>query len=122
VEYIYKELTYGGDYSKVVAAFEDSFDIVVIDGRDRVNCVLNCLGALKSNGAILWDDSDREQYLKGYDFLNANCFRRLDFKGLGQVSPSSGAHQSSTKLATVLAFDTLTAGLFSKSMGYVQTT
>ena len=83
VECIHRELDYGGEYSKVVATFDSRFDIVVIDGRDRVNCAINCVGALKRDGVILWDDSDRKQYLKGYDFLSANGFRRLDFKGLG---------------------------------------
>ena len=43
VDYIYFDLIPGGNYSKAIKKFNDEFDIVVIDGRDRVNCVKNSL-------------------------------------------------------------------------------
>jgi hypothetical protein len=73
-------LEYGGAYSKAILNFKDRFDIVVVDGRDRVNCAKNCLGALKLDGVVLWDNSDRTKYEEGYRFLGDRGFRRLRFR------------------------------------------
>lgn len=80
------KLEYGGAYSKKIMEYNNQFDIVVIDGRDRVNCAKNCLPALKDNGVVIWDNSDRENYDEGYKFLLQNGFRRLDFAGIGPVN------------------------------------
>lgn len=83
VELIYEELVPGGAYSKKATEFRS--DIIVVDGRDRVNCAKACLGGLTERGVVIWDNSDRERYREGYDFLKANGFRRLDFHGPGPV-------------------------------------
>jgi hypothetical protein len=81
VELFQIDLIYGGDYSKKVAAYRNHFDIVVIDGRDRVNCIKNCLGALKESGVIILDNSDRNQYAEGVDYLFKHAFRKIEFVG-----------------------------------------
>ena len=86
VDYFYQELIYGGEYSRIIMKYEKKFDIIVIDGRDRVNCVKNSLGALKDTGVIIWDNTDREKYIKGCLYLTQNGFRRLDFVGIGPVN------------------------------------
>jgi len=86
VEYLHFDLVPGGDYSKEILKYKDTFDIVVIDGRDRVTCVKNSIPALKSNGVIIWDNSDRDEYTEGYDFLASNLFKRLDFVGMGPIN------------------------------------
>ena len=86
VDYRYCEFERGGEYCKGVLKYNNEFDIVIIDGRDRVNCAKNVIGALKDCGVIIWDNSDREEYKEGYDFLENNGFRRLDFTGLGPIN------------------------------------
>lgn len=86
VEYLYHELVYGGDYSRAILKYNHKFDIVLIDGRDRVNCAKNSLPALKENGVIVWDNSDRSKYQEGYSYLISNGFKRIDFQGLGPSS------------------------------------
>lgn len=81
------ELVYGGNYCKLAASMVSAFDVVVIDGRDRVNCALNVIAALKPGGVIVWDNTEREYYQSGYDFLLNNGFRRIDFVGFGPVNP-----------------------------------
>jgi SAM-dependent methyltransferase len=76
------ELEYGGDYSKKISDYENIFDIVVIDGRDRVNCVKNSLKALKPDGIIILDNSDRIEYQDGHHFLFEKGFRKIEFVGL----------------------------------------
>ena len=79
-------LTEGEEYARAILKHVDEFDIVVIDGRDRVNCAKNVLSALKSSGVIVWDNGDRPAYQDGYDFLASNGFRRIDFYGPGPVN------------------------------------
>ena len=86
VDYRYCELERGGKYCKGVLKYNKEFDIVIIDGRDRVNCSKNVIDSLKDCGVIVWDNSDREEYKEGYDFLEDNGFRRLDFTGLGPIN------------------------------------
>ena len=85
IEYIYCEQIDGGRYNKIISEYEKKFDIVVIDGRDRINCAKNALGALKDNGIILWDNSDRDAYSEGYQYLLENGFKRLDLYGCGPI-------------------------------------
>lgn len=73
-------------YADEIANYSGCFDILVIDGRDRVNCIKNGLGALKTGGVVIWDNSDRVEYEEGYEFLLSRGFKRLDFWGLGPVS------------------------------------
>lgn len=86
VEYHHCELAYGEEYSKAILDYNNAFDIIIIDGRDRVNCAKNSLGALKDHGVIIWDNSDRESYEEGYSFLIQNDFKRLDFEGHGPIN------------------------------------
>jgi precorrin-6B methylase 2 len=68
-------------YADVVLEQSEPFDIVMIDGRDRVHCARNCVQALKPGGVIIWDNSDREKYVEGFRFLHEQGFRRLEFTG-----------------------------------------
>ncbi|MEQ3657277.1 MAG: class I SAM-dependent methyltransferase [Dokdonia sp.] len=74
------------EYGKFVSEFDAEFDVVVIDGQDRVTCAKNVLGALKPEGIIIWDNSDRTEYQEGYKFLIENGFKRIDFNGLGPIN------------------------------------
>ena len=94
VKYIHCELEYGGQYCRTILEYKNRFDIIVIDGRDRVNCAKNSLGALKDDGVIIWDNSNREKYQDGCSYLIQNGFRRLDFEGLGPV----GIHEWCTSI------------------------
>ncbi|MNY02264.1 hypothetical protein D3C86_1348310 [compost metagenome] len=86
VELRFVPLAYDGDYCRQVTRCDETFDIVVIDGRDRVNCAKQAVQALKPNGVILWDNSDREAYAEGYAFLQANGFKKVEFTGLSPIS------------------------------------
>lgn len=79
------DLRYGGEYSSKIAEFKGQFDIVVIDGRDRVNCAINSLQALNAGGVIIWDNSDREEYRRGMDYLCHSGFRSINFSGISPI-------------------------------------
>ena len=80
------DLVRGGDYAKKAGEFPRAFDVVVIDGRDRVNCALHSAGALKPGGVIVWDDTLRDEYKEGIDFLAGRGFARLDFRGMRPIN------------------------------------
>lgn len=75
----------GGDYSRSAAAYPGRFDVVVIDGRDRVNCARAALVALNAGGVVVWDNSDRPEYAEGHALLVAAGFRRVQFVGMAPV-------------------------------------
>src|ERR1051325_11413300 len=56
VDYLLVELGDDGRYAKAITAHTEPFDIIVIDGRDRVNCAKASLASLKPDGVIVWDN------------------------------------------------------------------
>ena len=77
----YVNLTYGGDYSKSIQEYVDCFDIVVVDGRDRVDCLKNCINSLKVGGVVILDNSDRVDYAEGVEFMLNSGFKKVEFTG-----------------------------------------
>ena len=75
-----------GAYAHAIRDVQPGFDLILIDGRDRVACCRNAVGALKPDGVILWDNADRTEYGEGYRFLTEQGFKRLDFFGLGPIN------------------------------------
>lgn len=86
VELYHIDLQYGGEYSRKVSEYVGRFDIVIIDGRDRINCAKNCLSSLKKEGVIIWDNSDKQCYEEGFNYLLQNHYKRIDFEGMGPVN------------------------------------
>jgi len=80
----------GGEdqYSGEIRNTKGSFDIVVIDGMDRVRCAEYAVERLTSDGVLLFDDSDRAEYAPAYDALRARGFGRIDFWGMKAMHPS----------------------------------
>ncbi|MBB6461213.1 class I SAM-dependent methyltransferase [Flammeovirga kamogawensis] len=80
VTFIYKEIDNG--YSQEINNHSLQFDLIIIDGRNRVECCKNTLNKISPNGVIIWDNSDRIKYNEGYNLLTENGYKRLDFYGL----------------------------------------
>jgi hypothetical protein len=62
------------------------FDLIVLDGMYRDECVLPSLAFLKKSGVIVWDDTDRQEYRKGMDFLFERGFLRISFFGCAPIT------------------------------------
>lgn len=75
----------GGGYPESIRG-RGPFDIVVVDGRERVESVRECLTELSEEGVVVFDNSDREEYLEGYKMLAGSGFRQLEFRGFGPVN------------------------------------
>lgn len=81
-EMIFCELVRGGDYCHMPLKLEEKFDIIIVDGRDRVNCCKQAINAVTENGVIVLDDSERDFYHEGVVFLKSKGFKELSFSGI----------------------------------------
>ena len=82
VTLLHRPLEYGGEYGRTAADYPGRFHVVVIDGRDRVNSARAAVIALRPDGVVVWDNSDRAQYAEGLEHLASLGFRRLPLVGL----------------------------------------
>jgi hypothetical protein len=73
------------DYKKYVETIkefpDETFDLVFIDGRARVECARHSLKKVRSGGFLLLDDSYRNDYKEIYQMLKD--WKRRDFYGFG---------------------------------------
>jgi hypothetical protein len=49
---------------------DNHFDCIVIDGHERIGCLLHALPKLSENGMIIFDDSSREKFQKVFSLLS----------------------------------------------------
>lgn len=59
---------------------DDTFDLVIVDGRARVECGMAAMPKVKPGGMLLLDDSDRPRYAPLVAALTP--WQRADFRGL----------------------------------------
>lgn len=82
----------GGEYSKAILDDDIKYSVVIIDGRDRVNCLKNSILSLKEDGVCILDDSSRENYKDAFKFMEKNGFKNITFSGL----QSTGLKENAT--------------------------
>jgi hypothetical protein len=58
------------------------YDIVVVDGRRRNECIVAASESVTEEGIIILDNSDRERYLTGINFLQNLGYSRIEFSGM----------------------------------------
>jgi tRNA A58 N-methylase Trm61 len=77
-------------YELAADRWSEDFDIILVDGRKRVECVKNSLSKLKENGVLILDNSEREEYKEAFKIMKESGFKRLDFFGIapGYISLS----------------------------------
>lgn len=61
---------------------EEKFDIIIVDGIFRNECLIESINRLTEQGIIILDDSERNDYAKGISFLVNASFKRIDFVGI----------------------------------------
>ncbi len=82
VTLLHQEFEYDGPYCRSILQDDTRYDLVIVDGRDRVRCAENAVSRLSERGVILFDDSDRKAYAEGLAALRERGFRSLNFEGL----------------------------------------
>lgn len=74
-------------YVSQIDEFPDqTFDMVIVDGRARPSCLKHSFPKVKVGGLLVLDNSDREYYLRGTRPL-LNGFLEHRFRGMGPGSP-----------------------------------
>lgn len=81
-ELIYCDLQPNGAYAQQAATLNQPFDLIIVDGRDRVNCCRYALKALSPQGVLILDDSERDLYQPARDLMRDAGFRELSFSGI----------------------------------------
>jgi hypothetical protein len=61
---------------------DEKYDVIIIDGLFRNECIRASLKHLSEDGIIILDDSERDDYAEGITFLVKNGFRQLNFSGI----------------------------------------
>lgn len=92
-EMIYCGLEPDGDYCRMPLSLNHKFNVIIVDGRDRVNCCMQAINALTEDGVIVLDDSEREFYLPAIHSLTRMGFKQLPFTG---ISPGLFYRKSTT--------------------------
>jgi hypothetical protein len=82
VTLLFQEKDIDGDYCRAISSTQKQYDVVIVDGRDRVNCVKQSIAFLSPSGVVILDDSQRGYYQEGIDFAKAHGFKALHFVGL----------------------------------------
>jgi len=85
--------TLGEDYIKGAVNTGQKYNVVLVDGRDRVACAAASFEALEPNGVLILDDSDREEYQAAFGLAKEKGFKNLRISGL---KPFSFVREEST--------------------------
>ena len=84
VDYRLFEVEEGGSTDSYVKSIkkenDGEFDIVVVDGIARVDCLREALPKVKKGGLLILDNSQRDEYIKGINELS--MYQRWDFEGI----------------------------------------
>lgn len=84
VTYVHESLE-SGRYPSMIKS-HGHFDIVMIDGRERVECSNHAITQLKDGGVIVFDNSERARYQPAFDLFRQSGFKKLDFVSMGPIS------------------------------------
>ncbi|MFX1419692.1 MAG: hypothetical protein ACFE9N_12295 [Promethearchaeota archaeon] len=73
-------------YVESIDKYPDNyFDLIFIDGRVRIACILNSIRKIKLGGYLVLDNSDEKKYIHSHQILNS--YSRLDFFDIALVNP-----------------------------------
>ena len=82
VTYVNKAVENG--YAQEIFEHREGFDVVIVDGEDRVRCGENAVKCLKPGGIIIWDNSELKKYRRLFtSYFQDLGFRHIDFEGMG---------------------------------------
>lgn len=79
---IYVESNSSDQYIEPLKMGEEKFDIIIVDGIFRNECLFELIKQLNQQGVIILDDSERNEYTEGINFVLDANFKRIDFVGI----------------------------------------
>lgn len=89
---IYVELNDNYPAAIGFAGTDKKFDLVLVDGRMRNDCIENAVGFLSPGGVIILDDSERNRYQPSFVLLENLGFKQISIAGMkhGAIRKSQG--------------------------------
>lgn len=75
----------GKEYEQSISESGINYDIIVIDGRDRVKCCEASLPYISNRGIFIFDDTNRKKYQKGVQLLKDLGYRQLQLRGFSPI-------------------------------------
>lgn len=69
-------------YEHFANNYGQKFDLIIIDSLKRANCCYDSISALKDDGMIILDDSQRKSYKKIFRFFDEKNFLTKNFIGI----------------------------------------
>jgi hypothetical protein len=79
------------EYVRKAADLNRKFDIIIVDGRRRVECIKNSLEALSDKGVVILDNSDRPTYETGRVLLKEAGFKEIKISGIPPIIPMNSS-------------------------------
>ncbi len=71
-------------YSINPLELNNKYDLIIVDGVDRLNCLKSSLKLIKDSGMIIFDNSDRNPEF--CEFMRSNKLVQVDFHGFGPIN------------------------------------
>lgn len=82
VNLIFQAADVDGQYCRTIDKDETQYDMVIVDGEDRINCLQMGLAKLNTTGVLILDDSNRSEYRNGIALVTQSGYKSLNFEGL----------------------------------------
>jgi len=82
VNLLFKDSDINGNYCRAILTEGIMYDLVIIDGEDRINCTMQSLRALSSRGVVILDDSLKPMQQPCVSYLKEMGFKALLIEGL----------------------------------------
>lgn len=79
---IYTKAVDSLEYLNALKKIKQKFDIIIVDGIYRNDCLYESINYLTESGVIILDDSERLEYSEGINSILENQFKRIDFLGI----------------------------------------
>lgn len=77
------------EYINEVWRADKKYHIIIVDGRRRSECLLASASALKEDGVVILDNSEREEYQKAIEVVKVQGYKKLDFWGIAPVAANN---------------------------------
>ena len=70
------------EYLNESKKLSEKFDLVIVDGLFRNECLSESMNLINNKGLIILDDSERKDYKDGIRLLLESEFKKIDFSGI----------------------------------------
>ncbi len=83
--HLYLKNLHSTEYEQSILTTSHLYDLILIDGRKRLECSQNAVKKLKTNGVIILDNSDA--YPEILEFFKSLGFKEISFWGIAPIVP-----------------------------------